>query len=67
VIVFPKGLLPGAVISIQTWGIRPIRTIPICTDGGFDDFGVFYTILCIDTQKMALLFRDKVFPMLIKE
>jgi len=29
--------------------------------------GVFYPLPWIDTQKMALLFRDKVFSMLIQE
>lgn len=65
-----KETIPGAVISIQTWGdmanFHP-HLHGLITKGGFDNYGVFYPLPWIDTQKMALLFRDKVFNMLIKE
>jgi len=67
----PKGTVPGAVIAIQTWGNRGANFHPhlhgLVSKGAFDAHGVFYPLPWIDTQKMALLFRDKVFSMLIHE
>lgn len=66
----PKGTIPGAVVSIQTWGdmanFHP-HLHGLVTKGSFDNYGIFYPLPWIDTQKMALLFRDKVFNMLIQE
>jgi len=66
----PKGTVPGAVISIQTWGNRGANFHPhlhgLVSKGAFDSHGVFYPLPWIDTHKMALLFRDKVFSMLIR-
>jgi hypothetical protein len=39
----------------------------LVSKGAFDAHGVFYALPWIDTHKMALLFRDKVFFMLIRE
>jgi hypothetical protein len=39
----------------------------LVTKGGFNEYGVFSPLPWIDTQKMALLFMDKVFSMLIQE
>jgi len=39
----------------------------LVSKGAFNAHGVFYPLPWIDTQKMALLFRDKVFSMLIHE
>jgi len=39
----------------------------LVSKGSFDAHGVFYPLPWIDTRKMALLFRDKVFSMLIRE
>ena len=39
----------------------------VVSKGGFTEEGTFHPLPWIDTQKMALLFRDKVFTMLIKE
>ena len=67
----PKGTVPGAVISIQTWGNMGANFHPhlhgLVSKGAFDAHGVFYPLPWIDTRKMALLFRDKVFDMLIRE
>jgi len=60
----PKGTVPGAVISIQTWGNMGANFHPhlhgLVSKGAFDAHGVFYPLPWIDTQRMALLFRDKV-------
>jgi hypothetical protein len=39
----------------------------LVSKGAFDAHGIFYPLPWIDTQKMALLFREKVFTMLIQE
>jgi hypothetical protein len=39
----------------------------LVTKGGFAGYDVFHPLPWIDTQKMAILFRDKVFTMLIQE
>jgi len=39
----------------------------LITKGGFDEGGIFHPLLWIDTQKMAILFKDKLFAMLIQE
>jgi hypothetical protein len=39
----------------------------LVSKGGFTEEGTFHPLPWIDTRKMALLFRDKVFTMLIKE
>jgi hypothetical protein len=39
----------------------------LVSKGAFDAHGVFFPLPWIDTRKMALLFRDKVFSMLIRE
>jgi hypothetical protein len=55
---------------IQTWGdtanFHP-HLHGLISKGGFDEGGIFHTLPWIDTEKMAILFRDKVFTMLIKE
>ena len=70
-VCLPKGTVPGAVISIQTWGNMGANFHPhlhgLVTKGAFDALDVFYPLPWIDTQKMALLFRVKVFFMLIQE
>ena len=67
----PEGAVPGAVISIQTWGNMGANFHPhlhvLVSKGAFDAHGIFYPLPWIDTQKMALLFREKVFSMLIQE
>jgi hypothetical protein len=67
----PKGTVPGAVISIQTWGNMGANFHPhlhgLVPKGAFDAHGLFHPLPWIDTRKMALLFRDKVFTMLIQE
>jgi len=67
----PEGTVPGAVISIQTWGDMAANFHPhlhgLVTKGGFDERGTFHPLPWIDTQKMALLFMNKVFTMLIGE
>jgi hypothetical protein len=67
----PTGAVPGAVISIQTWGDRAANFHPhlhgLVTKGGFDGRGAFHPLPWIDTHKMALLFMDKVFTVLIAE
>ena len=66
----PEGAVPGAVISIQTWGDKAnhhSHLHGLVSKGGFTEEGTFHPLPWIDTQKMALLFRDKVFTMLIKE
>ena len=67
----PEATVPGAVISIQTWGNMGANFHPhlhaLVSKGTFNAHGVFYPLPWIDTQKMALLFREKVFTMLIKE
>ena len=39
----------------------------VVSKGAFDAHGIFCPLPWIDTQKMALLFREKVFTMLIQE
>ena len=39
----------------------------LITKGGIDESGIFHPLPWLDTQKMALLFKDKVFAMLIQE
>jgi hypothetical protein len=66
----PEGAVPGAVISIQTWGDKAnhhSHLHGLVSKGGFNEEGIFHPLPWIDTQKMAILFRDKVFTMLIKE
>jgi hypothetical protein len=42
----PEGAVPGAVISIQTWGIwAPISIhTSMVTKGGFDAYGIFHPL-----------------------
>ena len=67
----PEVTVPDAVISIQTWGNMGAKFHPhlhdLVSKGAFDAHGVFYPLPWIDTQKMALLFREKVFTMHIQE
>ena len=46
---------------------NPAFIIFAFSKGAFDALGVFYPLPWIDTGKMALLFRDKVFAMLVQE
>jgi Zn finger protein HypA/HybF involved in hydrogenase expression len=66
----PTGAVPGAVISIQTWGdtanFHP-HLHGLVTKGGFDEREIFHPLPWIDTQKMALVFMNKVFTMLMAE
>ena len=67
----PEGTVPGAVISIQTWVNMGANFHPhlhgLVSKGAFDAHGIFYPLPWIDTRKMALLFRDKVFSILIRD
>jgi hypothetical protein len=54
----PKDTVPGAIISIQTWGNRGanfhLHLHGLVSKGAFDAHGVFYPLPWIDTQRVRL-------------
>ena len=63
--------LPGAIISIQTYGRDPTLFHPhlhcLVTDGLISPDGRFHPIPWIDTEKLTRLFRHKLFQALLAE
>jgi len=63
--------VPGAIISIQTYGRDPTVFHPhlhcLVTDGLISPDGRFHPIPCIDTEKLMGLFRHKLLQALLAE
>ena len=65
-----KSIQPGIISCIHSYG-RQIRWNPhihiLTSSGGFDDEAVFHYLSSFPEREMALIFREKVFKMLIDE
>jgi hypothetical protein len=64
-----RDAVPGAIISIQTYGRDPVPFHPhlhcLSSEGCFSRDGSFHPIPWVDTEKMMRLFRHKLFQALL--
>jgi hypothetical protein len=65
-----KGVDPGAVIAVQTFGdflnFNPHCHV-LCTDGGFFESGAFKIAPAFDTESLQKLFQHKILKMLLRK
>jgi len=62
-----REFVDAGIEASSPWEDLKGQCIFLVTKGGFDEHNIFHPLSWIDTRRIALLFRDKVFSMLIQE